>query len=148
MLRRLSRILPERHAAGALIFDGAGRMLLVKDWARREWGYPGGYANRGETMQAACAREVGEEVGLVLAPKRFVELGTHRWERPLGTLAFTTFVLEVTSEEAAGVTLQRRELSHYQWVEPAAILETVAPRLRQRLTDLLMTYHQLPHQTK
>jgi 8-oxo-dGTP diphosphatase len=143
MLQRLrTALMPGRRAAGALIFDEAGRLLLVKDWARREWGYPGGYVDRAESPLAGCVREIGEEIGLVLAPERFIELGTHEWRRPLGNLAFTTFAVVATTEEASHITLQRRELSHYQWVEPANILAAVAPRLRGRVEDLLATYHQ------
>jgi len=50
---------------GALIFDPAGRLLLLRS---HKWGgqyvVPGGHVELGETLEAALHREVAEETGL------------------------------------------------------------------------------------
>ncbi len=57
--------LPTAHvAAGALITDSAGQILLVKPSYRDHWLLPGGWANHNEPPEAACARELAEELGL------------------------------------------------------------------------------------
>jgi 8-oxo-dGTP diphosphatase len=53
-----------RVAAGALIFDGQGRVLLVKPTYKDGWEIPGGYVEPGETPVEGARREVGEELGL------------------------------------------------------------------------------------
>ena len=58
---------------GALIHDGAGRVLMVRThkWGGR-WGIPGGKIERGESSTAALQREILEETSLSLADIRFV----------------------------------------------------------------------------
>ncbi|GIF09805.1 hypothetical protein Asi03nite_73430 [Actinoplanes siamensis] len=56
-----------RVAAGALFFDEAGRVLIVKPTYKEGWEIPGGYVEPGESPRAACIREVQEELGLSVA---------------------------------------------------------------------------------
>lgn len=53
-----------RVAAGAVIRDGAGRLLLVKPTYKDGWDLPGGYVEPGESPAAAARRELREEIGL------------------------------------------------------------------------------------
>ena len=43
-----------------------GALLLVKHSYRRQWGFPGGLAKRGEDIRVAARRESLEEVGLAI----------------------------------------------------------------------------------
>jgi len=58
---------------GALIHDGAGKLLMVKThkWGHR-WGIPGGKIKRGESSPDALRREIREETGLEISDLRFV----------------------------------------------------------------------------
>jgi 8-oxo-dGTP diphosphatase len=58
------RFATPRVAAGALVFDEEGRILLVKPGYKDGWEIPGGYVEPGESPRAACSREIEEEVGL------------------------------------------------------------------------------------
>ena len=52
---------------GAVVFDAAGRLLVVqraKDPARGRWSIPGGHVESGESHESAVVREVLEETGL------------------------------------------------------------------------------------
>lgn len=52
-------------SAGALIFDPAGRLLILKPTYKSGWTLPGGMMEAdGETPWQACQREVREECGL------------------------------------------------------------------------------------
>ncbi|MDP9864150.1 MULTISPECIES: NUDIX domain-containing protein [Streptosporangium] len=53
-----------RAAAGALFFDGAGRVMIVQPSYKPERDIPGGCVEPGETPYEACVREVGEELGI------------------------------------------------------------------------------------
>ncbi len=68
--RRISRPIA---TVGALIHDGAGRVLMIRThkWSDK-WGIPGGKINRGEPSHTALRREVLEETALVIDDVRFV----------------------------------------------------------------------------
>src|ERR1700749_3870735 len=52
-------------SAGALVFDRAGRLLILKPTYKSGWTIPGGVMEAdGETPWDACRREVREECGL------------------------------------------------------------------------------------
>ncbi len=59
-------------AAGAVITDPAGRVLLVKPNYRDWWSVPGGICEFGEPPHLGCRREVAEEVGIDRAPGRLL----------------------------------------------------------------------------
>ena len=72
------RKFPDRPVAGvgAVIVD-QGRVLLVKRGhapLKGEWSLPGGAVELGETLEAAVAREVLEETGLVVDVGPVVEV--------------------------------------------------------------------------
>lgn len=68
--RRISRPVA---TVGALIHDGAGRVLMIRThkWSDK-WGIPGGKIKRGEPSHTALHREVLEETALVIDDVRFV----------------------------------------------------------------------------
>ncbi|HEV7194208.1 MAG TPA: NUDIX domain-containing protein [Jatrophihabitantaceae bacterium] len=61
--------------AGAIVFDGLGRLLLVRranDPGVGLWSLPGGRCDQGESAAEACIREVAEETGLTVRVVRHV----------------------------------------------------------------------------
>lgn len=56
----------------AALADAAGRVLVQRRPAGKAmaglWEFPGGKVERGETPEAALARELGEELGIFVAP--------------------------------------------------------------------------------
>ena len=78
----------KRMAAGALYRDWAGRVLLVDPVYRDTWDLPGGAVEAEESPQAACRREVAEELGLDRPVGRVLALDwvPSRPERPEGLI--------------------------------------------------------------
>ena len=61
--------------ATACVIQRDGRTLLVRRAVQTGyglWSMPGGYVDRGEVVEAAAAREVWEETGLVVAVRRLI----------------------------------------------------------------------------
>jgi phosphoglycolate phosphatase-like HAD superfamily hydrolase/ADP-ribose pyrophosphatase YjhB (NUDIX family) len=64
---------PPLATVGALIFNGAGEVLMIRThkWSNK-WGIPGGKIKWGETSDAALRREIMEETRLKISGIRFV----------------------------------------------------------------------------
>ncbi|MDQ3764598.1 MAG: NUDIX domain-containing protein [Actinomycetota bacterium] len=63
------------RCVGAVVFDDAGRLLLVRranEPGRGRWSVPGGRVVAGETDHHAVIREVAEETGLVVEITRLL----------------------------------------------------------------------------
>jgi len=59
----------KRMAAGVLLFNQEGEVLLVQPTYKETWEIPGGVVERNESPKAAVVREVQEELGLDLSQK-------------------------------------------------------------------------------
>jgi len=126
-------------AAGAIIFDEDGRLLLIKHRWRREWEYPVGASDGRESPLEAARREVGEEVGL--QPDNYQLLGVDFFHRrtPNGNLVFT-FAATVDAHQSAGLRLDTFEATDYRWVTREEALALISPRLKHRFQELLKAY--------
>ena len=126
-------------AAGALLFNPDGHILLIKNRLRDSWEYPAGASDGRESPIEACRREVGEEVGLHLDRYRLIGIDFFHRATPNGNLFFT-FAAEVSYEHASAVQPQALEVAEYRWVDREAALELISPRLKPRLRELLAAY--------
>jgi ADP-ribose pyrophosphatase YjhB (NUDIX family) len=66
------RALGVRASVSAVIFDRRGRLLLQQRSDGGQWGLPGGSIEIGESVRDAVIREVREETGLRVNPRRLV----------------------------------------------------------------------------
>ena len=66
------RALGVRPSVSAVIFDRRQRLLLQQRSDGGQWGLPGGSVEIGESVTDAVAREVREETGLVVVPRRLI----------------------------------------------------------------------------
>ncbi|MCX6425010.1 MAG: NUDIX domain-containing protein [Actinobacteria bacterium] len=92
----------EIPCVGAVVFDDAGRLLLIKrgqEPALGRWSVPGGRVEPGESHEVAVIREVLEETGLDMAVIR--EIGTVRRASPGGgTYVIHDFLGELVEAKA------------------------------------------------
>jgi 8-oxo-dGTP pyrophosphatase MutT (NUDIX family) len=61
-----------RSSVSAVIFDRRGRLLLQQRSDGGQWGLPGGSVEIAESVADAVVREVREETGLTVRPRRIV----------------------------------------------------------------------------
>ena len=100
-------------SAGALIFDRAGRLLILKPTYKSGWTIPGGVMEAdGESPWEACRREVREETGIELARGRLAGAGLPPpAPGPAGGIRFLFDCGKVSHKALAGLVLQPEEIS-------------------------------------
>jgi ADP-ribose pyrophosphatase YjhB (NUDIX family) len=135
-------VLPRIPAsAGALIFDGSGRLLIVNPTYKKHWTIPGGIMEaNGETPWEGCRREVREEVGLDVTHGRLVAVDFLRPRRTdAGGMRFLFDCGVFEDDELAAIRLQEEELSEHRLARPAEALEILSGPLRRRVGAALGT---------
>jgi 8-oxo-dGTP diphosphatase len=108
-------------AAGGLITEPSGRVLLVKPNYRELWALPGGICEQGEPPHLGCRRELAEELGLDITVGRLLAVD---WSQPYGEQAnpIMHFVFDGGQlADGAGIAIQEEELDGYQFVPPAEL---------------------------
>ncbi|MEU8585974.1 NUDIX domain-containing protein [Streptomyces sp. NPDC048664] len=125
----------ETLAAGVLLFDARGRVLLVDPTYKAGWEFPGGVVEPGEAPAGAGVREVAEETGIVLesTPRLLVA----DWEPPAPPryggmrLLFDGGLLD---HAAIGrLTLPGPELRAWRFVTEAEAAQLLPPVRYERL---------------
>ena len=128
----------KRMAAGALCRDRTGRVLLVDPVYRDTWDLPGGAVEAEESPQAACRREVAEELGLDRLVGRVVALDwvPSRPERPEGLIVvYDGGVLAANDIDA--IVVPEGELVGYAFVPPDQVPSKVTPLVARRIAACL-----------
>lgn len=134
-LKAFIATLPTRRlAAGALIRNERGEMLLVKPNYKDGWILPGGTVESGEAPKPGCEREIVEELGLDLKLGR-VLLIFHGLS--LGVWGDSTYYMYDGGVIPADtkITLQDAELVTYEWVAPENLDGYVRPSMVDRLRE-------------
>ena len=122
-------------SAGAMIFDGAGRLLILKPTYKSGWTIPGGVMEAaGETPWQACQREVREECGLEVRSGRLacVDFRKPRPGRP-GGMRFLFDCGAIDSARLSEITLQPEEISDYRLADLTTALTLLRGPVRRRV---------------
>jgi ADP-ribose pyrophosphatase YjhB (NUDIX family) len=131
-------------AVNAAIQDAQGRVLLTRRSNKvREpglWCLPGGHFDPGETWAEASAREVREEVGLVVSQPRLLGIYSDpicnvvpHPRAPGGLGQFVAAVFLYTVYE--GQVTPNDEVSEFGWFSPGQYPEPLLASHRVRLAD-------------
>jgi len=124
-------------SAGALIFDGSGRLLILKPTYKKGWTIPGGQIDSsGESPWDACRRETLEECGLVVQRGRLVcvDFLAPRPNRP-GGARFVFDCGSFTHADFAGIRLQEGEIQDCRLAGLDEAMELLSGPLRRRVSQ-------------
>jgi 8-oxo-dGTP diphosphatase len=122
-------------SAGALIFDRAGRLLILKPTYKSGWTIPGGIMEAdGETPWQACQREVREECGLEVSRAQLacMDFRLQRDGNP-GGIRFLFDCGALADSALARVVLQPEEISEHRLVPVAEALSLLRAPIRRRV---------------
>lgn len=120
-------------AVAAIVRDPDGRILLQKRADNGAWGLPGGAIDPGEPPAVALVREVYEETGLVVRPRRIVAVlggaAEFRYLYPNGDVTEYTVIL-FTAEVVRGEPAPRDgEATEVRYLDRAEIARLARPHL-------------------
>src|SRR5579872_1229714 len=122
-------------SAGALIFDRAGRLLILKPTYKSGWTIPGGVMEAdGETPWEAYRREVREECGIEVRRGRLacMDFRHPKPGRP-GGIRFLFDCGRVGEEDLAGIVVQPEEVSEYRLAALPDALGLLRGPIRRRV---------------
>jgi len=126
-------------SAGALIFDRAGRLLILKPTYKSGWTIPGGVMEAdGETPWEACRREVHEECGIEVRHGRLACMDFRRPGpgRP-GGIRFLFDCGVIDDESLAAIVIQPEEVSEFRLVALPDALTLLRGPIRRRVRAAL-----------
>lgn len=125
---------PVITVVAALATDRQGNLLLVRKRGTARFMQPGGKPETGETLRAALARELAEELGLIVPADALADLGrfdTAAANEPGHALIAHVFRLVVDVPVAAAA-----EIAEIRWctaAEADALGDRLAPLARELL---------------
>jgi 8-oxo-dGTP diphosphatase len=125
-------------SAGALIFDRAGRLLILKPTYKSGWTIPGGVMEAdGETPWEACRREVAEECGLDIGAGHRARLACMDFRHPRpgnpGGIRYLFDCGAFSDASLAGIVVQPEEISEHRVAELSVALTMLRKPIRRRV---------------
>lgn len=122
-----------RVAAGALILDAAGRVLMLRPTYKKHWDIPGGYVEPGESPYAACVREVGEELGVTphIGPMLVIDWAPAEYEGDKIIYVFDGGSL--SDDDLRRIVLENGEITELRYVDGQGLDDLASPRLARRV---------------
>jgi len=109
-------------AVGTIISDDQGRIVLVRraiEPGYGKWVFPGGFIDRGETVEAAAVREAREEGGLDIRLDRLIDVYSYPGVAAISIAYAATVVGGCLGCDDEGLEAQLFEPERIPWEELA-----------------------------
>ena len=120
--------------AAAVIPDAQGRVLLVQhSYGMLNWEIPGGMAEPGESVLETALREVREETGLFVEPRRLTGI----YYEPHEDFHHFVFLCR-RLDETTQLTLEPAEITDAGYWEPSALPRPISDFTVRRIHDALL----------
>ena len=125
-------------AAGVLMTDKTGRLLLVKPSYSETWQIPGGVVEVGESPADAAGREVREELGISInvGPLLGVDYRPPVAGGRGDALRFVFRADPLTQRQIESIELRTSELDGWKLMDSGTIDELVIPVLARRIRHM------------
>jgi 8-oxo-dGTP diphosphatase len=130
-------------AAGALFVDEQDRIMLVRPTYKPYWDVPGGYVEEGESPLQACAREVAEELGLVVGILGLLAVDWAPHPDEGDKMLFLFDGGKLTAKQLETVEFRDGEIQEFKFVDEAMLDDLTIPRLARRLRAAMQARHQM-----
>jgi 8-oxo-dGTP pyrophosphatase MutT (NUDIX family) len=118
------------------VYDPAGRLLTVRKRGTDKFMHPGGKPEADETAAQPAARELAEEVGIVLPADQLVLLGV--WYADAANEAATQIQATVFTAPGVWHAHPSAEIAEIRWLDLAAELpDDLAPLLTEHVLPAL-----------
>jgi len=127
---------PAEIEVGCAVIVRQGRLLIAQRSPGSHlggyWEFPGGKREKGESIEACLAREVMEELGVVIRPRQ--EIRVTRYVYPGRTLVLRFFLCDYVSGNPL-----RRECMNFAWVQPEELHRYLFPPAdRDMIRDIIL----------
>lgn len=126
-----------RAAAGILLFNEDGHVLMVVPSYKDYLDIPGGYISHGETPTEAAAREVKEELGLDLPVERLLVADWAPNDSEGDKLLFVFDGGVLTQHQLDLIKLPPDELTGFKFIPADQIADRTIPRLARRIAQAI-----------
>ena len=105
-------------AAGVILLDAEGRILLQHRTDTNDWGLPGGFMEIGETIEDTARREIFEETGLTVGELKLFHIFSGDqmyYEYPNGDQVYNVIICYYSSDIAGEIRLdeESKELRYF-----------------------------------
>lgn len=127
-------------AARAVIFDGQGRILLIRRGDNKQWALPAGGMEPDESVTDCMAREVWEETGLAVESSTpFAVYSEPRFTAPTRPEAQLLTVAYRVDEWSGQLQTTTNETDDAQWFKPEELraLPNLMPMYLETIEDCL-----------
>lgn len=120
----MNQVYPE-PTVGALIINNRNEILLVKShkWINGKYSVPGGHIELGESFEDAIIREIKEETGLDIIPKRLFMIQECVNSKEFFKRKHFIFFDYICISKNISVKLDNNELQEYTWLNIQEINE-------------------------
>jgi 8-oxo-dGTP diphosphatase len=133
----------KRMAAGVLLLNEHGHILIVKPTYRPDWLLPGGAVEDLESPGEACLREVREELGVEIVLERLLCVEYLSEELPqTECVQFVFSGSRLDAGQRQAITLPGNELSEYRFVPLEEAMLLLSRKLARRLPYCVQALHE------
>ncbi len=128
----------KRMSAGCLIRDAHGTILVVQPGYKPTLEIPGGITEQNESPKQCARREISEELGLTLEPRRL--LVVNYLSPTVDRTESLSFIFDggiLEPDRIAQIRLPPAELEWFRFIAPTELLRLLVQRLARRMSAAL-----------